>query len=212
MSSGVKKNGHPRRPRQSLTGILSNLHLLLRVPSFARWPLQLHFYAGDVHKAWQDWCKGVSEPLRPSIRVLTDLVPGADSSQGVECGKEAPRGIHALPLDYAPMRQYVDKARSIFTFEREGACAVCDWEMPAGEGLYAVCSNDGCEAVGHLDCWGQHFLKEGQDGDAMLPIDGRCPKCLGEVSWRDMVTELTLRERGQKEVEKLLKKRRGEKA
>ncbi|CRK28749.1 hypothetical protein BN1708_004732, partial [Verticillium longisporum] len=43
-AAGVKKNGHPKRPRPGITSIMSNLHLLLRVPSFERWPLKLHFF------------------------------------------------------------------------------------------------------------------------------------------------------------------------
>jgi structure-specific endonuclease subunit SLX1 len=126
--------------------------------------------------------------------------------------KEAPWGIHALPLDYEPLRDYVDKTESIFAFEREGRCVVCAGDMPVGEGLYAVCSNNECEGVGHLDCWSRHLLAQrpagDDDGNAVLPVHGHCPECRGEVRWGNMMAELSLRARGGKEVEKLLKKRR----
>ena len=221
-AAGKKRGGRPRRPIPSMASVLSNLHLLLRVPSFARWPLSLHFFAPEFHRAWESWCADVDEPLRESVRVFTDFgkpaprrrprrrsaSAGSGSGSGSD-GEEAAEpltGVHALPVDYAPMKEYVAKTRSIFEFEREGACVVCGEDLPPGEGLYAVCSGSGCEAVGHLSCWSRHILgKEGEGDGAILPVCGNCPKCKGEVRWGDMMKELSLRVRGPKEVEKLLK-------
>lgn len=50
------------------------------------------------------------------------------------------------------------------------------------------------------------------DKESILPVEGRCPKCHGPLRWGDMMTELTLRLRGAKEVDKLLKKQRNAKA
>ncbi|KAB5575566.1 hypothetical protein GE09DRAFT_1092519 [Coniochaeta sp. 2T2.1] len=223
ISTQRKKNGQPRRPRASMTSIMSNLHLLLGVPSFARWPLRLHFFSRDAHTAWEKWRATAKEPMRRSIAILTDFGSGdavaakPASSAAMETEGEAstaeptPWGIHALPLDYAPMKDYVAKGRDVFTFEREGDCVVCKGHMPPGEGLYALCSNDGCEGVGHVACWSRHLLPEGEK-ESILPVEGTCPKCNGPVRWGDMMTELTLRMRGQKEVDKLLKKKREVKA
>jgi structure-specific endonuclease subunit SLX1 len=195
------------------------VHLLIRVPSFARWPLKLHFFSRDVYSAWQGWCKGVDEPLRDTLPVVTDFEPSSKGTSPVseaESGEQdepsEPWGIHSLPLDYAPLKKYSEKARSIFSFEREGDCVVCKEEMLAGRGLYAVCSNGDCEGVGHVDCWSRHMLDEEEDRGAILPVRGHCPKCGGEVLWGDMMKEISLRIRGQKEVDKLLKKKRGAKA
>lgn len=118
-------------------------------------------------------------------------------------------GIHALPLDYEPIKGYVEKSQSVFDFEREGKCVVCHDAIDSGEGIHALCSNDGCEGVGHLSCWSRRFLADpGHENGGILPIKGRCPKCSGEIYWGDMMKELTLRLRGRKEVEKLLKVKR----
>jgi len=192
-----------------MASTLSNLHLLLRVPSFTRWPLRLHFFANDVHKSWLDQCKDAPEALRPTLQVVVD-----DSSQPCTAGAEqdggsAASGIHALALDYAPIRPYVEKAKSIIEFEREGNCVVFCKELAPGNGLYAVCPNEGCEGVGHVDCWSSHLRGQEDDKEAVLPIAGRCPKCNGLVAWKGMMTELSLRTRGQNEIEKLLRRRRG---
>ncbi|OLN89082.1 Structure-specific endonuclease subunit SLX1 [Colletotrichum chlorophyti] len=203
VSTGVKKNGHPRRPRASMSSILSNLQLLLGVPSFRRWPLRLHFFSEDVNKAWRTLCATSTEPLRKTLDVVTDFGPDSAASSN-----DVAWGIHALPLDYAPLKEYVEKGQSIATFEREGSCVICKEALPHGEGLYAVCPNDGCEGVGHLLCWSRHMLHHEGEQQAVVPVQGRCPQCGGNVRWVDMMKELTLRERGSKEIETLLKNKK----
>lgn len=198
---------------------MSNLHLLLRVPSFSRWPLKLHFFNADVFAAWQKGCQTATEQLRSSLVVVTDFEPEAPpnpgssgpASEGNDAqGEEAepqPWGINALPLGYEPITEYITKGQEIPEFERQGNCVVCREVLPPGEGLHAVCTNTGCSGVGHLSCWSRHLLGAGE-ADNILPLQGRCPKCKEEVHWGVMMTELTLRVRGKKEVEKLLKRKR----
>jgi structure-specific endonuclease subunit SLX1 len=218
VSTQPKRGGRPRRPQKSVASVVSNLHLLLRVPSFARWPLRVHFFERAVHAAWEKWCATVGERVRDSLVVVVDFGGGggevvvAEGGEGVELepGPE-PWGIHALPLDYEPIKEYVGKGQEIFEFERQGNCVVCHEEMSTGEGLHAVCSNEGCDGVGHLACWGRRFLQDGDgggDGADIVPVQGQCPKCNEHVLWGDMMRELTLRTRGAKDVEKLLNRKR----
>lgn len=219
ISTQVKANGQPRKPPKSLASVVSNLHLLLRVPSFARWPLKVHFFNAEVYAAWERWCSTSNEKLRSSLSVVTDFGSGStpggggeteatasERGSGVE-GEPQPWGIHGLPLDYEPIKEYVAKGQDIFEFERQGRCVVCREELASGEGLHALCTNTGCDGVAHLSCWSRHFLSAGEAG-SILPIDGQCPKCKGVVRWGDMMRELTLRVRGKKDVEKLLNHKR----
>ncbi|EAQ86404.1 hypothetical protein CHGG_07657 [Chaetomium globosum CBS 148.51] len=217
VSTQRNRNGRPRRPAKSLASVASSLHLLLRVPSFARWPLCVQFFNRDAFAAWEKWCAGVSlgeRGLRESWKVVTDFGEGVTSGGSGEVaaaeGEDeapAPWGIHALPLDYEPMKEYVAKGQEIFEFERQGRCVVCREEMKSGEGLHAVCTHEGCDGVGHISCWSRSFLKNNDTG-SILPVQGQCPMCKEEVDWADMMKELTLRLRGQKEVDKLLKRKR----
>lgn len=93
------------------------------------------------------------------------------------------------------------------SFERQGQCIHCNKEMQPNQGLYAMCPNDGCEAMGHLDCWSKHALASDEPA-AILPNGCKCPSCSGEIRWGDMVKELSLRTRGPGEVEKLLLKKK----
>ena len=221
ISTQTKANGQPRRPAKSVASVMSNLHLLLRVPSFGRWPLRVHFFNREVFAVWEKWCAAASARLRESLAVVTDFGGKATRSAAAK-GKEtaaisgdmqseagAPEawGIHALPLDYEPIKQYVAKGQDIFEFERQGSCVVCQEPMLAGEGLHALCSNDACDGAGHVSCWSRHLVKGGE-GANIVPVQGQCPKCEGGVHWGVMMTELTLRVRGQKDVEKLLNRKR----
>ncbi|EEY21477.1 GIY-YIG catalytic domain containing protein [Verticillium alfalfae VaMs.102] len=159
-AAGVKKNGHPKRPRPGITSIMSNLHLLLRVPSFERWPLTLHFFVKTAHKAWEGSCAAAEKPVRKGLEILTDFGPSATMTTD--------------PLEH-------------------------------GKGLHVICSNGSCEGAGHLSCWSRHLLDHESGDEAVLPVAGRCPSCRSEVRWDDLMRELSLRVRGEGEVDKLLK-------
>ena len=195
-----------------MQSLLSNLHVLLRVPSFSRWPLNIRFFNEDVHQAWLKWTKSAAEPIRDTIPVITDFPPAEpapgnkrDGSPGTKRPKIG-HGIAALGVDYSKEKEYVKKAKDVVDFEREGACSICNKDLEHDAAIYTICPNPGCETVTHMTCLSKHFLKD--DDDSMVPINGTCPSCKAELRWVNVVKELSLRMRGQKEVEKLLKGKR----
>lgn len=190
----------PRRPVHSMSSVMANIHLLTGVPSFARWPLNVHFLAKEAYAAWQNRLKTTLEPIRQDLRVLTDF---AEPAHGVLENAQA-RGIHALPLDYMPMAKYVGKAHAIVEFEQEGNCVHCSEGLESGKGLHALCPNDACKAMGHLDCWSQHALLNDCSGH-VIPHQCSCPSCGGNIRWGDMMKELSLRVRGGAGLKKVLK-------
>lgn len=203
LSKGRKKNGMPRRPQHNLKSVVSNLHLLTAVSSFSRWPLSLHFFAKEPYKVWQQWLKTTDQPGRDGLTVLTDFEPVTE----MQVATPSPRGIHALPLDYSPMKAYIEKAHNVVSFEQEGKCVHCNKGLKSGKGLHPMCPNEDCKAMGHLDCWSRHALSHEEEG-VVLPDLCTCPSCGGDFRWGNMMKELSLRIRGPKEVEKLLKKRK----
>lgn len=193
----------PRRPRHTLKSVISNIHLLTAVPSFSRWPLNLHFFVKEVHKVWEQWVNTAEQPINKGLKVLTDFGPVTETDASLPSAW----GIHALPVDYTPVKDYVEKAHNIVMFEQEGNCVHCKKALESGKGLYPMCPNQGCEAMGHLDCWSRHALS-GEDEGIIIPQQCTCPACGGDIRWGDMMKELSLRIRGPKDVEKLLKKRK----
>ncbi|KAI1640712.1 GIY-YIG catalytic domain-containing protein [Biscogniauxia mediterranea] len=199
------RNGRLRRPPKMLTSIAANLHLLLRMPSFARLPLAVHFFDAKFHTVWEERVEASEEQLRPSIRVHTDFGPSSPSE------KDKPWGIHALPLDYDPIKEYVRKAQSLHAVESEPSCLVCGKALLPGRGLYATCPNAECDGTGHVSCWSRNLLRyinnDKTKDDEIIPVEGRCPKCRTVVNWGVMMKEMSLRVRGSKEVDKLLSKK-----
>lgn len=214
ISTQKKLSGQPKRPRLTLTSGLSNLHLLLRVPSFARWPLEVRFFTEDAHKAWQKWLQESPSALPESTLVVKDFPPQTGSAIEEEPTSPSSKrrklghGIDALLVDYASQKTHVEKAKSIVDFEQEGSCSLCNIELEHDAGIYTICPSPECDSVTHLTCLSQHFLQNDDDKDALVPMLGSCPKCKTELRWVDIVKELSLRMRGQKEVEKLLKVRK----
>lgn len=166
--------------------------------------------------------------VRPSLVVTTDFPRGSGSLGGEgegdgqetvgSSGKGAERGIVSLPVDYAPLKRQVLKAKDVMDFEREGKCTVCGEELEHEGGVFTVCRGEGCDGVAHLGCLGKRFLEEeeregGKEGgeENVVPIQGSCPHCGEVMRWVDVVKDVTLRMRGEKEVERLLrvKKTRG---
>ncbi|KAK4501437.1 hypothetical protein PRZ48_007246 [Zasmidium cellare] len=201
------------RPRFSLTDRLANLHLLLRSPSFARWPLKLTFYCEDVHRVWQKWSSQTPEKLRSGIEVAMDESSRKAAAQSDPQDPPAnPIGIHALDVGYSGSKPHLEKSRAAFEGKTSSRCAVCQKTTPATGAATLVCTNDECNAVSHLQCLSHAFLKEEKKKDALVPTQGKCPSCKAELQWVGLVKDLSLRMRGEKEVKAIFKTKRGKKA
>ncbi|OQO15262.1 hypothetical protein B0A48_00645 [Cryoendolithus antarcticus] len=200
----------PGKPRLCLTDRLANLHLLLRSSSFERWPLRVTFYAADVFKIWQRWLK--QDPARDGgIRRGIEVVLCEESA--VEGGAEgAPSGIHALDVGYATLKSRLESSKALLEAAEPCRCTLCNVELPGnGDGML-VCTHAACLSTTHLPCLAKHFLTNGADKAALLPVEGTCPACRGDLHWVDLVKELSLRMRGEKEIEALFKVKRARKA
>lgn len=207
-------SARPARPRYSLRSLLANLHLLLCVPSFSRWPLELRFFSPDVHTAFQGVSTQALASLRSSLPIVIDFphatsaraeVEAKSISTSIGIAEPALRGLAAVAINYVPYRKHVWKSKDIMDFEREGSCPICNEKLRHDAGIYTVCPHKGCESVSHLSCLSRHFLDSDTDKDAIVPIQGTCKDCGKITRWVDIAKDVTLRMRGEKEVTKLLK-------
>lgn len=130
----------------------------------------------------------------------------SDETATATCEMSKPaHGIHALAVTHSPLKSYLAKTQAIFDFEQEGTCGVCSDPLEHGQGLFAVCPHPDCNTVSHLDCLSKHFLESDSGADNVIPVRGTCPGCNQHVRWVEVIKEVSLRTRGQKEVERLLK-------
>lgn len=147
--------------------------------------------------------------------IITDFPP-AESKVIDEDGesRDRPYGIEALKVAYEDTKSHLEKGERIFYPDMKESCDICDQDLQHNSGLYTICPNLDCNTITHMTCLSQHFLqgeKDEQSSEQLVPVKGLCPGCQMEIRWNDVVKELSLRTRGQKVVEKLLKPKRAKK-
>lgn len=211
-----KTRKRAKRPRQSLSGHLANLHLLLRSNSFQRWPLRLTFYAEDVHRVWQKLIKQSVEKLRSDMLVGVDDLPrDATKITAASIPTIPPENlaIQALDVGYDSLKPRIQKSQSIIENGQDCKCVVCQRPTPLNGAATLICAHDDCKAIYHVQCLSAKFLQEeeGTNPQTMIPHSGHCPKCKNSLVWIDLVKELTLRMRGEKEIKALFRPKRARK-
>ena len=198
----------------SLTDKLSNLHTLLRVRSFERWPLNVQFFSDDVFRVWSKLGDSQPSQLRDGIQVAHQSLVVASASAANAASNAPPSavGIGAVDVTYASWKPHFEKSHSLLSSNAHLACVVCKEALRPAMTLAVVCPHNGCETVAHLSCMSDSFLAQESNAAAIVPTTGKCLGCNQKLNWQDLVKDLSLRLRGQKETEMLMKKQRRRKA
>lgn len=204
------------RPRTSLTDKLSNLHLLLRAPYFSAWPLELRFFDEKVYKSWKSCNEKAEEKIRPGISILLDL-PEKLEDDGEFSSAQRPTkrrkvdligkgGVEGIDPTYARFQEPLQRLRALTENKPfKPMCDICDSSINMEEDLFNICLGKGCHSLTHLSCLSSKFL-ETDATNLLVPSGGTCPSCDAQLKWSELMCMLSLRIRGQKEVNKLLKK------
>ena len=221
----MKKTGQvsrrPGRPRTSLTDKLSNLHLLLRVPYFSQWPLEVRFFSEDVHKVWQKWCERVDGNIRSGIKVFLDLPRVENNDFEITSGQQPAKrrkidmlgkgGVEGVDPTYARFQDVIEKSRFLLDEDDNQSCGVCAEKLNMEADLYTICPHPTCRELSHVTCLSKSF-SEGSESPLFVPQSGTCPSCHGHLEWPELMRDVSLRARGVKEVRRLLSKKRKSKA
>ena len=200
------------RPPMSLEARLKNLHNLLCAKSFARWPLNIRFFASDVFALWGKYTAKLPTELRKSISVqLTPAGPAVTTTNVTAAGDTTytvPDAIREISVAYEDCKSHVEKAKRLLEGNQRHTCGLCRKSVDTLRSLVSVCPLHSCTTVSHLACLSAKFLAEEGDRSSIIPIEGRCPGCGSLLKWTTLMKELSLRTRGQAEVEALLKPKR----
>ncbi|KAL8935413.1 MAG: hypothetical protein Q9211_004711 [Gyalolechia sp. 1 TL-2023] len=214
-----QKSKQPKRPRVALKKGLSVLHLLLRVPSFSRWPLAVRFFCSDVHQAWLESSKKLCDELRSDLHVSLDERQLAEPTYSIETPNSpqarrkrgfAPSGIggiEGLDITYSSLKSHIEKSVSLVIEHGIKQCSVCMDQLDLASSTVIICPSEGCRAVSHMACLARECSQDPLR-KALLPIKSRCPQCHVEHRWIDLVRELSLRVRGKNDIAQILKERR----
>ena len=208
----------------SLSDKLSNLHLLLRVSAFRRWPLTVRLFSEDAYNTWQSCHEKADAIIRNGIKIIFEANPAVDMSQSANLSvsshgngkrkREAlgQSGIEGIDVGYSYLEVPIEKSTFLLADSEKINCSVCAEEIGLERRLSLICPAEGCKAVFHLSCLANEFLHDEDASDSIVPTSGKCPECKLDIVWVDLVKEMSLRIRGKKELAALTKKARGRKA
>ncbi|KAK5106060.1 Slx4p interacting protein [Lithohypha guttulata] len=211
--TGAKRK-RPGRPRTSLADKLSNLHLLLRAPYFSQWPLQVRFFSQDVYRKWTLWTDRVDEQLDSSIMVILDLpqiedtkvVSTQQSTRTRKADLIGKGGVEGIDPTYAQFQNVVLKLKTWMDDKAPMRCNICKKNIDSSKDLFNICMTQECSCLTHVTCLSAHMLKQGKE--VVVPKSGTCPACKSTQDWSDLMRVLSLRMRGEKELNRLLKQKR----
>jgi structure-specific endonuclease subunit SLX1 len=215
-SSTTGAGGRRKRPPVSLQARLKNLHYLLGVKSFERWPLDVRFFAADVFTVWEKNTGKMTPALRKSILVqLTPAelpAPATDTVSELQNQFKIPDVIRAIPVAYEDSKPHVEIARTTFADPKSKPCSICRTKIAASSSLCVICPVETCRATTHMTCLSARFLaEEPPHQDSLIPVVGTCPGCRTPLKWATLMKELSLRTRGEKEIEAMFKPKRRKK-
>lgn len=159
--------------------------------------------------------------LREGLWVgMAEGMPTAKKNAGLPAPEPAPdadtpKGIYALDVTHAPLKPQLEKSKTLLSTPQ--VCTLCSSAIPTSGASTLICPAPSCNNVSHLTCLATHFLateskpttsdksKSTTDTPSLLPTTGTCPTCSTPLHWQPLVQELSLRMRGEKEVQALFK-------
>lgn len=164
---------------------------------------------------WIRWTTQQFEKLRPGIEISTDESSSdPKKSQAEVIAPDASlTGIYALDLGYSSLKPQIEKCQEVFDGKKSNECSICCTETPSTGFGTLVCPREGCRAASHLQCLSSAFLKAERQKmkDTIVPTSGNCPKCDAVLMWVDLVRDLSLRMRGEREIKAIFKPKRAKK-
>lgn len=174
--------------------------------------MTIRFFDSGVYEKWTLTSRKDRSVFPPGIQVIFDArqpEAGDEAWSGPEAAAAAPKrkgakyaatgtgGIQGLDISYLPLHLHLQKSETIL--EEAGndlTCGICSNALSSNEAV--VCSHAFCDHTAHLTCLSSKFLDNEGNGEReskILPVQGTCPGCHGQLNWGDLVRELSLRTR-----------------
>ena len=119
--------------------------------------------------------------------------------------------VQHIQASYGRLRTYLEKTTLLLDDPQDLTCHVCGVQIYPDHELIAVCPQVTCSCTNHVVCLSKKFLDEAAEEDQFIPIQGSCPACKQNIQWPLMMQELSFRDRGGKELQAMLKKKKGSK-
>ena len=156
--------------------------------------------------------------MRNGIKVLLDLKKPTETINDRELsmsthakGKRkrdalGKGGIEGLDVGYSGLKGHVEKSTFFLAEDKAFKCAICAKNLGPKTAVALLCPQEDCRTASHMACLATKFIEDEGAAAAIIPVSGRCPGCKKELQWIDLVKEVSLRARGEKQVAQLMKK------
>lgn len=156
--------------------------------------------------------------MRDGVKVLLDLKKPAETVNDGELsmsthakGKRkrdaiGKGGIEGLDVGYSGLKSHVEKSTFFLAKDKALKCAICAKDLGPKTAMALLCPQEDCRTAWHMACLATKFIEDEGAGTAIIPASGRCLGCKEELQWIDLIKDLSLRARGEKQVAQLMKK------
>ncbi|KAK5084388.1 Slx4p interacting protein [Lithohypha guttulata] len=115
-------------------------------------------------------------------------------------------GVEGIDPTYAQFQNVVLKLKTWMDDKAPMRCNICKKNIDSSKDLFNICMTQECSCLTHVTCLSAHMLKQGKE--VVVPKSGTCPACKSTQDWSDLMRVLSLRMRGEKELNRLLKQKR----
>lgn len=162
----------------------------------------------DVFRVWTVWSERVDGVIPDNVKVILDADQDTQNSASQPTDISAHlRKLKELDIGYSSLKEYVEKCEFLFAEGERINCGVCRDHLDVENEMAVVCSQGSCRCASHLLCLSTRFLTE-EKSSKMVPTGGTCPTCKSKLNWATLMKEVSLRARGENEIQKLKKTRR----
>ena len=179
----------------------------------------MRFFCKDIHRSWQKWTATLESEIHRDVRVSLDL--GECGRHSMEKPPNSPvfktktenhdpassrRGIEGLNVSYTFLKSHMEKSHLLLADRKKNSCAVCTSMIQPLEATTLVCPRNDCASISHLPCLARRFMDEEGQSNLVVPTVGTCPGCSSKLPWIDLVQEMSVRTRDEKETARLMRK------
>lgn len=149
------------------------MKLMITLPLWNKFPLTIYWLTDKYH-CYLDQSEVVPNHMSTQIGKLEDLFIYKEGNLEVE--------------DENELGEEEDEDDNIWDDEtyQNFQCYFCSNRIDKGEDM--ICTSKGCYLVGHISCFGLHFLSESSEKGQLMPTIGKCPKCTLNLKWSTLVT------------------------
>ncbi|KAF4620764.1 hypothetical protein D9613_000533 [Agrocybe pediades] len=176
----------PRASRK-LKKNISIVRTMVCTNPFNTWPLHVKLFTEEAVNGWEAACKVKNCPALPPGFTYSIELEGVNGQSGHSgSGRQGPIDVEDTEFTSA----ILEKSAALLSSGRALHCSVCNEPIENYSTDFlsnALCPSHRCNAVSHLRCLAEHFMKERPETGTIVPRGGHCKTCGDYTLWGDVI-------------------------